>query len=411
VAFQKIFVKLILCIIFFTLCAMRCNANEEKYTGLKDFEEVLAIVHKQYVDKVDDKKLIENAINGMLGSLDPYSTFLNKEEYEDIKLTTRGEFGGIGAELNMEQGFAKVVSSYRGWPAYKAGIKSGDIIVMIDDEQIGAISLNQVADKLKGEPGSQIKLKIYREPGEIKEFVVTREVIKLTPVKTAFYAHDKVIYAKIGIFNDKTSIILKNELQAIMDANTDIRGLVLDLRDNPGGVLDQAVDVSRLFLTEGKNIVLLRTRHNQEEVIYSADGNDITKNISMVVLINHGSASASEIVAGAMQDNQRALIMGEKSFCKGLVQNIIPFSNGSAIKLTTAKFYTPLGRSIQEECIVPDIEVADISNRGAHGSGSQVNNLRDFVSKKPNASDVNHDYPLQRAIDLVKGISLYKGHK
>lgn len=399
------------CIISSILCLFSCNNiyGDEQYKGLKDFEEVLNIVHKQYVDEVDNKKLIESAINGMLNSLDPYSSFLNREEYESIKSSAKGEFGGIGAELNMEQGFAKVISSYKAWPAYKAGIKPGDIIVMIDDEQIGGISINQVADKLKGEPGSQVRLKIYREPGEIKEFVVIREVIKLTPVKIVFYPNDKVIHARVGIFNDKTSIILKNELQAIMDANSPIRGLVLDLRDNPGGVLDQAVEVSRLFLSKGK-IVSLKTRYNDDEVVYSADGNDVIKNASMVVLINNGSASSAEILAGALQDNQRALIMGQKSFCKGLVQNLIPFSNGSAIKLTTAKFYTPLGKSIQEDCIVPDIEVVDASNR-AVSNGAHSNNLRDFVNKKPSIGDMAHDYPLQRAIDLVKGISLYKENK
>nr|WP_323732837.1 S41 family peptidase [Candidatus Bandiella woodruffii] len=361
------------------------------------------------MDEVEDKKLIESAINGVLNSLDPYSTFLSEEEYENIKSSTKGEFGGIGATLNMDQGFVKIISSYKAWPAYKAGVKPGDIIVMINDEQISGISLDQVMDKLKGEAGSQVKLKIYREPGEIKEFIITREIIKITPTKVLLYPQDKVIYAKVSTFNDKTSITLKAELQKIMDSTDDIKGIILDLRDNPGGTFDQAIEVSRLFLSKEK-IVSLKNRYGNDEVIYSANGSNIAKNISMVVLINSASASSSEIVAGALQDNQRALIMGEKSFCKGVVQNIIPFSNGSAIKLTTAKFYTPLGKSIQEHCIVPDIEVIDTVNKPV-ASHSGVNNLRDFVKKQPGGNDINHDYPLQRAIDLVKGISLYASGK
>jgi len=391
-----VLIKLILCTL---LIFPHCSFGNEKYKDMKDFEEVIDIIHKQYIDKVENKRLIQSAINGMLDSLDPYSTFLNKEEYDNMKSSTKGEFGGIGVEINMEQGFLKVVSSYKGLPAYEAGVKPGDIIVMINDEAIGSVGIVQASDKLKGEPGSKVKLKIYRDSGEIKELIITREIIKLIPTKVLFYNQDKVIYAKIGSFSEKTSLILKNELLKVINSRKEIKGLILDLRDNPGGILDQAVEVSRLFLTKGK-IVSLKTRFTNEEIAYEAEGIDIIKGLPIVILINNGSASSSEIVAGALQDNQRALVMGEKSFCKGLVQNLIPFSNGSAIKLTTAKFYTPLGRSIQEECIIPNIEIitpsAESSDKG------------ELIDKKQHYfGNYSNDYTLQRAIDLVKGISLY----
>lgn len=383
------------------------HANE-KYKDMKDFEEVIDIIHNQYINKVDNKKLMQSAINGMLDSLDPYSTFLTKEEYDDMKSSTKGEFGGIGVEINIEQGFLKVVSSYKNLPAYKSGIKPGDIIVMINDEAIGSMSIIQVSDKLKGEPGSTVKLKIYRDSGEIKEVVITREVIKLIPTKVLYYNQDKVIYAKIGNFSEKTSLILKNELLKIVNNHNNIKGLILDLRDNPGGILDQAVEVSRLFLNDGI-IVSIKTRHNNEEISYDATGADIIKGLPIVVLINNGSASSSEIVAGALQDNKRALVMGEKSFCKGLVQNLMPFSNGSAIKLTTAKFYTPLGRSIQEECIIPNIEIT-IPNVDAE-LNNDVNNAIIKNTNYKNLKNYQDDYVLLRAIDLVKGISLYNYNK
>ena len=382
---------------------IHADANE-KYKDMKDFEEVIDIIHNQYINKVDNKKLMQSAINGMLDSLDPYSTFLTKEEYDDMKSSAKGEFGGIGVEINMEQGFLKVVSSYKNLPAYKAGIKPGDIIVMIDDEAIGSMGIVQASDKLKGEPGSTVKLKIYRDSGEIKEVIVTREIIKLIPTKVLYYNQDKVIYAKIGNFSEKTSLILKNELLKIINNNNNIKGLILDLRDNPGGILDQAIEVSRLFLNNGL-IVSIKTRYSNEEISYDANGADIIKGLPIVILINNGSASSSEIVAGALQDNKRALVMGKKSFCKGLVQNLIPFSNGSAIKLTTAKFYTPLGKSIQEECIIPNIEITVPNN------DSESNNDENHtISKNTSHKKFGHyqsDYVLLRAIDLVKGISLY----
>lgn len=373
--------------------------GNEKYKSMKDFEEVIDIINEQYINNVENKVLIQSAINGMLDSLDPYSTFLNKEEFNKIKSSTKGEFGGIGVEINMEQGFLKVVSSYKGLPAYEAGIKPGDIIIMIDDEAISSMGIVQASDKLKGEPGSKVRLKIYRNSGEIKELTITREIIKLIHTKILFYNQDKIVYAKIGSFSEKTSLILKNELLKIVNSHKEIKGLILDLRDNPGGILDQAVEVSRLFLTKGK-IVSLKTRFNNEEFIYEAEGIDIIKGLPIVILINNGSASSSEIVAGALQDNQRALIMGEKSFCKGLVQNLIPFSNGSAIKLTTAKFYTPLGRSIQEDCIIPDIEIITPHT-------GLIDKSESIDKKRNDFSNYFNDYTLQRAIDLVKGIYLY----
>ncbi|WP_205702334.1 S41 family peptidase [Candidatus Aquarickettsia rohweri] len=398
----------VLAILYILITYSNLGFANEKYKDMKDFEEVIDIIHNQYINKVDNKQLMQSAINGMLDSLDPYSTFLTKEEYDDMKSSAKGEFGGIGVEINMEQGFLKVVSSYKNLPAYRAGIKPGDIIVMINDEAIGSMSIVQASDKLKGEPGSTVKLKIYRDSGEIKEVVITRDVIKLIPTKVLYYNQDKVIYAKIGNFSEKTSLILKNELLKIINNHNSIKGLILDLRDNPGGILDQAVEVSRLFLNDGI-IVSIKTRHNNEEISYDATGADIIKGLPIVILINNGSASSSEIVAGALQDNKRALVMGEKSFCKGLVQNLIPFSNGSAIKLTTAKFYTPLGKSIQEECIIPNIEI--ISPLVNTELNNDTNNAIIKNNNHKNLKNYQNDYVLLRAIDLVKGISLYTHDK
>ncbi len=398
----------VLAILYILITYSNLGFANEKYKDMKDFEEVIDIIHNQYINKVDNKQLMQSAISGMLDSLDPYSTFLTKEEYDDMKSSAKGEFGGIGVEINMEQGFLKVVSSYKNLPAYRAGIKPGDIIVMINDEAIGSMSIVQASDKLKGEPGSTVKLKIYRDSGEIKEVVITRDVIKLIPTKVLYYNQDKVIYAKIGNFSEKTSLILKNELLKIINNHNSIKGLILDLRDNPGGILDQAVEVSRLFLNDGI-IVSIKTRHNNEEISYDATGADIIKGLPIVILINNGSASSSEIVAGALQDNKRALVMGEKSFCKGLVQNLIPFSNGSAIKLTTAKFYTPLGKSIQEECIIPNIEI--ISPLVNTELNNDTNNAIIKNNNHKNLKNYQNDYVLLRAIDLVKGISLYTHDK
>ncbi|MFQ3307113.1 MAG: carboxyl-terminal processing protease [Candidatus Midichloriaceae bacterium] len=375
-----------------------CNSillGDQKYKDLKVFEDALGIIENQYIEQVENKRLIENAINGMLTSLDPYSAFLNKEEYDDMKIATKGEFGGIGVEVKDEQGLLKIVSAYKNLPAYKAGIRTGDIIVAIDDETVGGLSYTQSVDRLKGELGASVRLKVYKESGELQDYKVIRESIKVIPTKILFFHQDMMIYIKIGSFNDKTSNILKAELLKMFNNHKIVKGIILDLRDNPGGMLDQAVEVSQLFLSSG-NIVTLKTKNDSEEMIYEASNNEIAKGVPMVILINNGSASASEIVAGALQDNHRALVMGEKSYCKGLIQNIIPFVNGSAIKITVAKFYTPSGRSIQEDCIIPDIEVKKhISNQ---------ENINDKTIKDLRLQD----YVLQRAIDLLKGIGFYQ---
>jgi carboxyl-terminal processing protease len=334
------------------------SPNSEIYRQLDLFGDVLERVRSDYVEKPDDAQLIESAINGMLSSLDPHSAYLSPKNYRDMQVQTRGEFGGLGIEVTMENGVVKVVSPIDDTPAAKAGIQANDLITQLDGEQIVGLTLEQAVEKMRGPVNTPIVLTVIRkgrdDPFDVK---ITRDVIRINPVKARLEGDGEVIYAKVSTFNEQTHANLVKAIDGLKkQAGKKLKGYVIDLRNNPGGLLDQAVAVSDDFLEKGA-IVLTKGRNLEETQRSQARPGDITDGKKLVVLVNGGSASASEIVAGALQDHKRATVIGTRSFGKGSVQTIIPLGSNGAIRLTTARYYTPSGRSIQAKGIDPDVVV------------------------------------------------------
>ncbi|QHS11043.1 S41 family peptidase [Sinimarinibacterium sp. NLF-5-8] len=324
---------------------------------LQTFVEILNRVKTDYVEPVEDKTLLENAVRGMLSGLDPHSAYLDKSEFKEMNIATSGKFGGLGIEVQMQDGFVRVVSPIDDTPAAKAGVQAGDLIVKIDDTPVKGLTLNDAVQRMRGEPGTKITLTIARE-GETAPKVLTleRAVIKVTSVRSRLL-EPGMGYLRISSFTTETAASLNKELAKLAKDNDGaLKGLVLDLRNNPGGVLDAAVKVSDAFLEQGP-IVSIRGRDGDGSREFDARAGDMLDGKPIVVMINAGSASASEIVAGALQDQRRALIVGSRSFGKGSVQTILPLSNDGAIKITTARYYTPSGRSIQAEGIEPDVVI------------------------------------------------------
>lgn len=395
----------------------------ETYQLLNLFGDVFERVRAQYVDPVEDKEIIENAVNGMLTSLDPHSSYLNEESFEDMQVSTKGSFGGLGIEVTMENGFVKVVSPIDDTPAFRAGVQAGDYITHLDGEAVLGLSLSDAVDKMRGKIGTDIKITIRRD-GVAEEIVksITRDTIKIESVRHRVEGNTG--YIRITTFNQNTYDGLKKAIKDIQgELKKDVRGYVLDLRNNPGGLLDQAIAVSDAFLEHGE-IVSTRGRNPEDVARDNASAGDLTNGKPIVVLINGGSASASEIVSGALQDHKRAIIMGTQSFGKGSVQTIIPIPGHGAMRLTTARYYTPSGRSIQAKGIAPDIvvEPARVEKLTASG-GLRESDLRGALDNKKEdnvkaANDNNdaaakdtkedlEDYQLQRALDLINGLSLY----
>ncbi len=332
--------------------------NTEIYKQLDLFGDVLERVRSDYVEKPEDATLVENAINGMLTALDPHSAYLSPKHFRDMQVQTRGEFGGLGIEVTMENGVVKVVSPIDDTPAYKAGVQANDLITHLDNDQIVGLTLEQAVEKMRGPVNTPITLTVIRkgrdDPFDIK---VTRDVIRINAVKSRLEADGEVIYTKISTFNEQTHTNLQKQVDALKKQTTKkVKGFIVDLRNNPGGLLDQAVAVSDDFLEKGA-IVLTKGRNLEETQRSQARPGDITDGRRIIVLINGGSASASEIVAGALQDHKRATVIGTRSFGKGSVQTIIPLGANGALRLTTARYYTPSGRSIQAKGIDPDIVV------------------------------------------------------
>ncbi len=398
------------------------NANEDDkniYKHLNMFGEVYERVRRDYVEEITDKELIEAAIQGMLQSLDPHSSFMNEESFEDMQVQTKGEFGGLGIEVSMEGGYVKVVSPIDDTPAFRAGVKSGDFIIEIDGESVYGMSLGDAVDKMRGKINTEITITISRgdlEPFDIK---IIRDKIKIQSVKAR--REGNAAYLRITSFNEKTEAgLIKNMKELKEEIGDEITGVVLDLRNNPGGLLDQAIKVSDAFLNRGE-IVSTRGRIKRGQQRFSATKGDIADGLPMVILINSGSASASEIVAGALQDHKRAIIMGVKSFGKGSVQTIIPVQRDSAMRLTTAKYYTPSGNSIQATGIIPDIEVkqANIEEfdqnidrresdlKGHLSNPNEENSNNNLDNNASNSENDSIDYQLFRALDLLEGITLY----
>ena len=395
--------------------------RSETYRQLKLFGDVFERVRADYVEEVTDQELIEAAIQGMLSALDPHSSYLNADSFRDMRVQTKGEFGGLGIEVTMENGLVKVVSPIDDTPAYRAGIEAGDLITHLDSEPVMGLTLNDAVKKMRGPVKSDIKLTIRRAGREPFDVSITRAVIKITSVRSR--SEGKIGYLRITTFNEQTSPGLKAAIEKRKeDIGEGLIGYVLDLRNNPGGLLDQAIEVSDAFLNQGE-IVSTRGRDPDDAQRYNARHGDLAEGLPVVVLINGGSASASEIVAGALQDHRRAIVMGTTSFGKGSVQTIIPLSGNGAMRLTTARYYTPSGRSIQGIGIDPDIVVeqarlekvetgpqrreADL--RGALDNGNGNGNGAPEAEKKEPAKPAarKQDFQLSRALDLLRGLAFF----
>lgn len=355
-----------------TALADEASANQKNNTinlPLKDIQRLataIAQIQHYYVEPVNDDKLFNYAIAGMLSNLDPHSDFLDADAVQDLQMATTGKFGGIGIEVVPENGFIKIISPIDDTPAFKAGVKAGDLLVRINNKLVGDMTLRQAIDLIRGDPGSKIHLTILRKDTKKPlEFDLTREIIKIQTVKTQLL-NNQYGYIRLSFFQNETKRDLINAITQLQkQANGHLAGVILDLRDNPGGLLDSAIDVTNMFLDSkhlkyGGLIVYTKGRISSSDIKAVADSSDILHGLPMVVLINGGSASASEIVAGALQDQKRATLAGEKSFGKGSVQTVLPIDDKSMIKLTTALYYTPSGRSIQAKGIVPDIAIPDL---------------------------------------------------
>ena len=392
--------------------------------------QVFERVKNDYVEEKTQDQLIEAAASGVLSSLDPHSSFLNLEDLKEMNIHTKGEFGGVGIEITTDMSVAKVVSAIEDTPAYRAGIKSGDYIVRIDGKSTYSMKIDEIVKKIRGKVNSPVKLTIYRK-GEKDpiEKTVFRRIIKIKPIKSTRF--NDVAYIKITNFSEKTFADLQTELKKLKTqiGEKNLKGLVLDLRNNPGGLLDQAIEVSAGFLDKEKVVVSVKGKAGILKEFQTENDQFLIPNLPMVVLINEGSASASEIVAGALQDHKRAVIMGSKSFGKGSVQTVIPLENNQgAIKMTTALYYTPSGRSIQAMGIEPDIELSQASiekqkdlerDSEADLKGHIEIKIQDLIDKtaksskeKTKIADENidvyqKDYQLARALDLIRGIGLY----
>ena len=336
------------------------SSRADTYQMLKVFGEVLEQVRAEYVDPVNDKELIENAINGMLTGLDPHSSYMNAKAFKDMQVQTKGEFGGLGIEVTEEKGLIKVVSPIDDTPAARAGIKPGDIITALDGKTVIGLSLNDAVDRMRGSPNSRIVLTIKRaNVDKPLEVPLVRETIQIKVVKYRMEPDD-IGYVRLSQFTEQADSGIRAAVKALakQTANGKLKGLILDLRNDPGGLLDQAVAVGSDFIDQGE-IVSTRARHAEDSQRWDAKGTDILNGAPLVVLINGGSASASEIVAGALQDHQRAILLGDRSFGKGSVQTVKPLPGNGAMRLTTARYYTPSGRSIQGLGITPDVPVAE----------------------------------------------------
>ena len=403
---------------------------------LRAFTEVFGRVKSDYVEPVEDKDLLEHAIKGMLSGLDPHSSYLNREEFKDMLIGTDGKFGGLGIEVSMENGFVKVISPIDDTPAERAGIKAGDVIVRLDDTPVKGMTLNEAVKIMRGEPGTDILLTVIREgeEGPLK-ITITRDIIRIKSVRGRSL-DPGYGYIRISQFQSATGTSMRKQLSELKKENGgELKGLVLDLRNNPGGVLNASVSVADAFVSKGK-IVYTEGRVKDSLLTFNASPNDLLKGAPIVVLVNGGSASASEIVAGALQDHQRAIIMGTKTFGKGSVQTIMPMNNGAALKITTARYFTPSGRSIQAEGIEPDIIVeqlelskkdddeavqrlreADLRDHLDNGNGKKSDKSSKEDKSGKNEDDdeeediTKNDYQLNEALNLLKGVNIVRQNK
>ena len=406
-----------------SLTTAQSDEQQETYRQLGLFGDVFQRIRESYVDEVEDKDLVEAAITGMLSSLDPHSSYLDTENYNSMQVQTKGRFGGLGIEITLEKGMVKVVSPIDDTPAAKAGLQPEDYIIAVDDESIIGLQLSQAVEKLRGEVGSKVTVKVQRNQSEPFDVTLVRDFVKIKSVRSKIF--DGIGYVRLTTFSEQTSPGLQDAVGDFFASEGDnLKGIVLDLRNNPGGLLNEAVAVSDAFLEEGE-IVSTRGRNADEGSHIYARAGDIARGLPLVVLINSGSASASEIVAGALKDHKRAILLGTRTFGKGSVQSVIPVSNTAAIRLTTARYYTPSGESIQGKGITPDIEVALARIEKLDGGNFREEDLKgaldgseDSGVKTQNENEDKEpfdqskiDFQLARALDLIRGISVFESIK
>lgn len=400
------------------------------------FDRIVERIKQEYVEEVTDEKLLNGALNGMLSALDPHSTYLEPKAYDELQVQTKGEFGGLGMEVTQENGLVKIISPIDDTPAQKAGLEAGDLIVAIDKKPVMGMTLTEAVELLRGKPGTKVRVHIKREGKDVFDKTITRAIIHVKAVKWS--EKGNVGYIRIATFSETTVPLIKEAIADIKKKlGAKLEGFVLDVRNDPGGLLDAAIGASDLFLKKGKEIVSIRGRTPETESRFYAEHEDTTDNLPIVVLINGGAASASEILAGALQDNHRAVVVGTKSFGKGSVQTVLPLTNGGAIKLTTARYYTPSGRSIQAKGIEPDILIDQIHDKlekvneedrireedfvGALDTPKETKSSSDKkgkeVDKKKEEEDELdpekkkkkkeiEDYQLMRAIDIVRTMAI-----
>jgi carboxyl-terminal processing protease len=405
----------------------------------KVFDKVIELLHTQYVEDVDDEKLLGGALNGMLTALDPHSTYFEPKEFKELQKQMEGQFGGLGMEVTMDKSLVKIVSPIDDTPAFEAGLKAGDLIVAIDRKPVSNMTLFEAVELMRGEPGSKVTLHIKRKGREIFEVNLKRALIKVQPVKWHVEGED-IGYIRLVTFNEKTTEMLKDAIKDLKNQlGNKLQGIVLDIRSNPGGLFEPAVESADLFISEG-DIVSTRGRDKKNDFSMKATPGDAIDGIPMVVLIDGGSASSSEILAGALQDHHRAVVVGTQSFGKGSVQLVLPLNNGGALKLTIARYYTPSGRSIQAEGIKPDIEVKqaanlqlldevkrfrekDYSDALSKKTGERVNSSKpdvkpvdevdtedlSFLEEEKDGEEIK-DYQLMRAVDIVKAMAIAQTH-
>lgn len=424
------FLRYFLVFIFLTGIGLQLSHGDNENLPLDEirtFTEVFSKIKNDYVEEVDDRKLLEDAIRGMLAGLDPHSTYLDRESYKELQEGTTGEFGGLGIEVGMENGFVKVIAPIDDTPAKKAGIEAGDLIIKLDDTPVKGLSLNDAISRMRGKPGTDITLTIIRN-GEEKPLVITitRAVIRVNSVR-ARTLEPGYGYLRISSFQANTGRDLRQELDRLSEENDyKLKGVVMDLRNNPGGVLNAAVEVSDLFLDKGL-IVYTEGRIKNSDLKFNARPLNVVRDLPIVILVNEGSASASEIVAGALQDHDRAVIVGQQTFGKGSVQTILPMADEAAVKLTTARYFTPSGRSIQASGITPDIIIDKLTVERVEEDGNGIVKEADLSGHLENTQPEEEtdaevaedekpqtekrrlsitDYELYEALNILKGISL-----
>ncbi len=394
------------------------DKDTDTYRQVKLFGDVFERVRADFVEEVSDQELIEAAIRGMLTSLDPHSSYLDPKSFQDMRVQTKGEFGGLGIEVTMENGLVKVVSPIDDTPAFRAGVQAGDLISHLDGDPVLGLTLAEAVEKMRGPVNTDLVITIRREGREPFDVTITRDIITVQSVRSRM--EEDVGYLRVTAFNEQTSPGVERAIERLSNqASIPLKGFVLDLRNNPGGLLDQAIAVSDAFLDHGE-IVSTRGRHPDDAQRYNAREGDLTDGLPIIVLINGGSASASEIVAGALQDHGRAIVMGTRSFGKGSVQTIIPLAGNGAMRLTTSRYYTPSGRSIQATGIEPDIEVEQARLEPVDASplrreedlrGALDNGVEDEHGDGAQAEDGEaeaEDYQLSRAVDLLQGLFLFR---